>query len=73
MKKTMLLSVFLFSSLLLLGQTEKKPLTHDDILKWERITEQHISNNGKYIVYKQEPWKGDPTLKITTPAGRELA
>ena len=72
MKKSMLLSVFLFSSLILLSQTQKNPLTHDDILKWERITEQHISSNGEYIVYKQEPWKGDPTLKITTPAGREL-
>ena len=55
------------------AQTEKRPLTHSDIVKWNRITEHHISNDGKFIVYKQEPWKGDPTLKITTSKGEEKA
>ncbi|NQU53911.1 MAG: S9 family peptidase [Bacteroidetes bacterium] len=55
------------------AQTQKRPLTHDDVIKWNRITEQHISNNGKFIVYKQEPWKGDPTLIITTSKGEEKA
>ncbi|MCG6188469.1 S9 family peptidase [Maribellus maritimus] len=73
MKKTAALFIFLMYSLSLFAQGEKKALTHDDILKWERITEQHISNDGKYVVYKQEPWKGDPTLKITTPEGDEKA
>jgi dipeptidyl aminopeptidase/acylaminoacyl peptidase len=55
------------------AQTTKRPLTFDDILKWDRITETVISNNGKFIVYKQEPWKGDPVLKITTPNAKEVA
>ena len=55
------------------GHNKKnEPLTHDDILKWERITETEISNDGKTIVYKLEPWKGDPTLKITTPKAKEI-
>jgi len=62
----------LFVSFSLWAQTEKRPLTFDDILKWNRITETHISNNGKYIVYKEEPWKGDPVLKITNPEGEKL-
>ena len=44
---------------------QKKTLQFEDILKWERITETKISNDGSYIVYKQEPWEGDPTLYIT--------
>ena len=69
--------VFLFSLLVLVvtvsAQTVKRPLTTDDILKWNKITETHISDNGKFIVYKQEPWKSDPTLKITTGKGEEIA
>ncbi len=73
MKKTALLFILVFYSVFLFAQTEKKPLTHDDILKWERISEKNISNDGKFIVYSQEPWKGDATLKITTPKGEEQA
>ncbi len=62
----------LFVSFSLWAQPEKRPLTFDDILKWNRITETHISNDGKYIVYKEEPWKGDPVLKITNPEGEKL-
>jgi hypothetical protein len=72
MKNTLILISFLFLAETVFAQSTKKPLTFDDILKWERITETVISNDGKYIVYKQEPWKGDPTLKITTPKGEEI-
>jgi len=72
MKNTVILITLLFFAEFIFAQTSKKPLTHDDILKWERITETVISNNGKFIVYKQEPWKGDPTLKITTPKAEEI-
>ena len=72
-------NIVLFVCLLLLSSTitaqnsKKRPLTHGDVLKWNRITETIISNNGKFIVYKQEPWKGDPILKITTPKAEEIA
>lgn len=73
MKNAAILISFLFLAGNIFAQSTKKPLTHDDILKWQRITETVISNDGKYIVYKQEPWKGDPTLKVTTPKGDEIA
>lgn len=69
---------FLFLTLALLSlnlnaQSEKRPLTFEEILKWNRITETHLSNNGKYIAWQEEPWKGDATLKISTPEAKELA
>lgn len=73
MKNAVILITFLFYAHFIFAQTTKKPLTHDEILKWERITETVISNDGKFIIYKQEPWKGDPTLKITTPKAEEIA
>jgi len=73
MKKSVALLFTLLITFSLTAQNEKRPLTFDDILKWNRITETHISNDGKYIVYKEEPWKGDPVLKITTPKGEEKA
>jgi hypothetical protein len=72
MKNAVILIALLFLAGNIFAQSTKKPLTLDDILKWERITETVISNDGKFIVYKQEPWKGDPTLKITTPKGEEI-
>jgi len=53
-------------------QVDKRELTYDDILKWNRITEKMISNDGNFIVYKAEPWKGDPVLKIANKSGKEL-
>lgn len=73
MKKIAALLSFLVFSISLYSQTEKKALTFEDILKWNRITETHLSNDGKYIVYKEEPWKGDPVLKVSTPKAEELA
>lgn len=51
---------------------EKKALTFDDILKWNRITEKEISNDGSLVAYKLEPWKGDPVLKVVNKEGTEL-
>lgn len=47
MKNTVILITFLFFTEFIFAQSTKKPLTHDDILKWERIIETVISNNGK--------------------------
>ncbi len=71
------ITLFVLSYLFFVGtsfsQVLNRPLTHNDILKWNRITETVISNDGKFIVYKQEPWKGDAILKITTSKGAEKA
>ena len=73
MKKLFTLFCLTLFGTIIFAQTVKRPLTLDDILKWNRITETHLSNNGKYIVYKEEPWKGDPVLKITSPEASEQA
>jgi len=73
MKKITLFTFLLLIVTLLNAQNPKRPLTLDDILKWNRITETHLSNDGKYIIYKEEPWEGDPILKITTPEANEKA
>ena len=53
MKKILLLLISICLVVNVLAQ-DKRALTFDDILKWNRITESHISNDGKIIVYKEE-------------------
>ncbi|WP_321998191.1 prolyl oligopeptidase family serine peptidase [Draconibacterium orientale] len=72
MKNFLSLLILFFISASLTAQTEKRPLTFEEILKWNRITETHLSNNGKYIAWKEEPWKGDATLKVSTPDAKEI-
>ncbi len=72
MKKLAILTLFLLFTSTIIAQ-DKKSLTFDDILKWNRITEKMISNDGNFVVYKNEPWKGDPVLKITSVTGSEKA
>ena len=73
MKKFVILFSLILLSLSLVSQDSKRPLTFDDILKWNRITEKKISNDGNFVVYKLEPWKGDSELKITGTSGNEIA
>ncbi|HSH52770.1 MAG TPA: prolyl oligopeptidase family serine peptidase, partial [Bacteroidales bacterium] len=73
MKNLSILTFLMIFTLGVFAQQNKKPLTFDDILKWNRITETIIANDGNTIVYKSEPWKGDPVLKITEYNGKEIA
>ncbi len=72
MKKIVLLLGLIYFGLISNAQN-KKALTYDDILKWNRITEKIISNDGNTIVYKAEPWKGDAVLNIVTKSGEEIS
>jgi dipeptidyl aminopeptidase/acylaminoacyl peptidase len=54
------------------GAQDKKALTFDDILKWNRITEKSLSNDGNRLAFKLEPWKGDPVLKVKDKDGSVL-
>ena len=72
MKKLAIVTILIFMGSNLIAQNNKKPLTFDDILKWNRITEKIISSDGNIIVYKKEPWKGDPVLKISDKSGKEI-
>ena len=72
MKKLTIFLICVTLSLTSFAQNNKKTLTFDDILKWNRITEKIISNDGNTIVYKAEPWKGNPVLSIVDKKGTEL-
>lgn len=73
MKKLAFISILMLLSFSLFAQNAKKTLTFDDIVKWNRITEKMISNDGNTVVYKAEPWQGDPVLFITNKKGEEIA
>lgn len=73
MKIHRVISLLIILVISLAAYSQKRPLSGDDILKWNRITEQRISNDGQYIVYKVQPWKGNTKLIITNDKSEELA
>ncbi len=42
----------------------KRPLEHEDYAKWNTLSNQNISNDGKWISYVVSPGDGDSTLMI---------
>jgi dipeptidyl aminopeptidase/acylaminoacyl peptidase len=72
MKKLIAITLLILIACSSRSQENRRPLTFDDILNWNRITEKKISNDGNVIVYKVEPWKGDPVLKIVNKEGKDL-
>ena len=48
-------------------------MTFDDLISWQRITTRLISDNGKWVGCKMEPWKGDGTVKVYNTKGKEIA
>lgn len=46
-------------------QTNKKPLDHSVFDGWQSIDNEHISNDGKWIIYVVKPQEGDASLVIT--------
>ncbi len=56
----------------LMAQGQKKNLDHDAIEKWNNITQTVISDNGSYVSYKVEPWKGDSEIFLYTNKGAKL-
>jgi len=42
----------------------QKPLTIDDLAKWNRITEKIISDDGELAGFVMEPWEGDPLIEL---------
>lgn len=56
-----------------LAQNASKSLTVDDLITWQRITEREISDNGKWVACKMEPWEGDATIYLYAAQGQETA
>lgn len=56
-----------------MSQTDLKRLTVNDLVAWQHITEQAISDNGKWVACKMEPWEGDATIYLYDSQGKEVA
>lgn len=55
------------------AQNTSKSLTVDDLVTWQRITDREISDNGKWVACKMEPWEGDATVYLYAAQGQETA
>lgn len=55
------------------AQNASKSLTVDDLITWQRITDWDISDNGKWVACKMEPWEGDATVYLYAAQGQETA
>lgn len=55
------------------AQEANKPMTFDELVGWERISSRSISNDGKWITCKMEPWEGDATIRLYNAKGEEVA
>lgn len=55
------------------AQNASKSLTVDDLITWQRITDREISDNGKWVACKMEPWEGDATVYLYEAQGQETA
>lgn len=55
------------------AQNASKSLTVDDLITWQRITAREISDNGKWVACKMEPWEGDATVYLYAAQGQEAA
>lgn len=51
------------------AQEAKKAMTFDELVDWKRITEQKISNDGKWVACKMEPWRGDASIFVYNAKG----
>lgn len=70
--KKLLLPVLLLSAISAFCQkVSKKPLDHSVYDSWQSITNERITNNGKYIIYVVKPQEGDANLVVTDSKGRD--
>ena len=65
--KKFLLPVFILLSLFSASaqKAAKKPLDHSVYDSWQSIDNEHISNDGKWVLYVVKPQEGDANLVIT--------
>ena len=61
---TTLILTILLSGFMTLSAADKKPLDHTVYDMWESIKQESISNDGKWVIYSQEPQEGDANLYI---------
>ena len=42
----------------------QRAFTPDDLVTWERITRQSISDDGKWVAVQITPWQGDSRVEV---------
>lgn len=60
------------SSLVLFAQKANNAMAFDDVISWKRITARLISDDGKWVACKMEPWRGDATIHVYNSKGKEI-
>ncbi|MFI3267636.1 MAG: prolyl oligopeptidase family serine peptidase [Rikenellaceae bacterium] len=70
--KKFLIFTLVFQSFMLSAQ-EKEALTWTDVLKWNRITNSLIADNGEFVAVQSTPWLGDATLEIFDKNAKSIA
>ncbi|MEM9391816.1 MAG: hypothetical protein AAGA02_15165, partial [Bacteroidota bacterium] len=65
-------SIILITLLSTYTFAQKRPMEHTDFDTWNRIRNEKISVDGKYVVYHLAPGKGDQTMKVTSVTGNGL-
>lgn len=71
--KTWLVVACLASLSPLSAQTTEKSLSVDDLVSWQRITQQEITDDGLWVACRMEPWKGDATVYLYDKMGEKAA
>ncbi|MDD4514208.1 prolyl oligopeptidase family serine peptidase [Massilibacteroides sp.] len=66
-------SCLLLSAFFVSAQEKNRALTPEQLVDWQRVTQSSISNNGKFVAVKHEPWQGDATVLLFNRSGKELA
>ncbi len=69
MKSVALIITLFFSLNVFAQQVAKRSLNIEDFAQWESITNSKISENGKCVLYEQNPHKGDGKLVIKNAVG----
>ena len=71
--KYFVLAACLSSTLVGRAQTSDGAMTVDDLAAWQRISQQAISDDGRWVACRMEPWEGDATVLLYAAQGGEAA
>lgn len=55
------------------AQEAEKAMTFGQLESWQRISSRSISDDGKWVTCKMEPWVGDATVRLFDAGGKETA
>ena len=71
--RVIIAAILVFAVSVVYAQQAKRAMTFDDLAGWKRISEQVISDDGKWVACKMEPWRGDAVVYLYDREGKEIA